>query len=172
MKGPCRGNSCPRAVSRVQAARKEAPGPWCQRFVDAESVTKACNCSMPVEKTPGNAFRSMYGFLSGRVRADTVCNTSLSPNMPQLTILQHQALRAWLRPPLGVHGRDLEQLRLGWEQQGGKNHLNGHRAARTKPSKSFKLWCPSFSVSSFSCSPPFQHPSLPLPPSIWLQTSL
>lgn len=86
---------------------------------------------MSVEKTTGNAFRSMYGFLSGRVRVDTVCNTSLSPNTPQLTILQHQALRAWLRPPRGVHGQDLEQLHLGWEQQGGKNRLNGRRAART-----------------------------------------
>lgn len=45
-------------------------------LVAAESVTNACNCLLPVERSPGNTSQGKDGFLLGRVRSDTVCDVS------------------------------------------------------------------------------------------------
>lgn len=77
MKWPHRGNlAAPKLSATFRLLHTENSRSCFPSLLAAESVTKACNCLLPVERTPGNTCWSKDGFLSGRVRSDTVCDVS------------------------------------------------------------------------------------------------
>lgn len=77
LKWPHRGNlAAPKLSATFRPLHTENSRSCFRSLVAAESVTKACNCLLPIERTPGNTSRSKDGLLSGRVRAGTVCDVS------------------------------------------------------------------------------------------------
>lgn len=77
LKWPHRGNlPAPKLSATFRLLHVENSRSCFPCLVAAELVTKACNCLLPVERTPGNTSRGKDGFLSGRVRSDTVCDVS------------------------------------------------------------------------------------------------
>lgn len=77
LKWPHRGNlAAPKLSATFCLLHTENSRPCFLSLAAAESVTKACNCLLPIERTPGNTSQSKDGFLSGRVRSGTVCDVS------------------------------------------------------------------------------------------------